>query len=128
MDKRLIKRLELWYENEEFDKIIAKILEIPEDERGYHMTSQLARAYNNIELYQEAMELLISIKKEGINDHSWHFRIAYSYFFLGNFKKALEEFKIAIDLGDKEPLTKLFLEMSESNLFLEKNYLEEDHT
>ena len=52
MDKKFLKQLARWHEDDEFQKIVDAILALPEEERDYDLTGQLARALNNLEDYE----------------------------------------------------------------------------
>ncbi|KZX17082.1 hypothetical protein [Methanobrevibacter filiformis] len=103
MDKNLINKLEYLHENNQFEEIIQLILEVPEEKRDYKLKSQLARAYNNCgvfitgksEEFIKAIELLLSIKKDGKDDYLWYYRIGFAYWSININDKALESFKKA---------------------------------
>lgn len=61
MDEELLAQLKRWHEDNEYQQIVDRIQEIPPDTRDYETISQLARAYNNLEHYGEALEQLLSI-------------------------------------------------------------------
>lgn len=128
MEKKLLKKLNNWHDNNEFERIIIRILEIPENERDYDLISHLARAYNNNDNFDEAIEQLFLIKDEGLNDPLWHHRLGYAYFYLNNYKNALKEFEKAYNLDENDPLIEYFLNMTKIQIFIEKNYLEEIDT
>ncbi len=128
MNKLLLKKLNSWHEEDAYDRIIDRILEIPESDRDYDIISHLARAYNNMDRFDEAIEQLFLIKEQGIDDPLWHHRIGYAYFYLDNYRDALREFEIAHSLDENDKLIEMFLESTKLNLFIEKNYLEEIDT
>jgi len=125
MNKLLLKKLNYWYEEDAHDKIIDRILEIPESERDYDIVSHLARAYNNLDNFEEAIEQLFIIKEKGVDDPLWHHRLGYAYFYLGNHEDALKEFEIAHKLDKNDQKIKSFLEMAKVHIFMKNNYLEE---
>lgn len=88
----LIEQIAAWHEEEEHDSIIEAVLEVPEEERGYELTCLLARAYNNSEEYEEALDLLLSVGEEGKHDLMWHFRIGYAYYYLEQLEAAEKAF------------------------------------
>ncbi|WP_198957549.1 hypothetical protein [Paenibacillus selenitireducens] len=55
MEKDLLEQLNLWYEDDEFEKIVGRITEIPEQDRDCDLVGHLARAFNNLERYDEAL-------------------------------------------------------------------------
>ncbi|TDQ68241.1 uncharacterized protein DUF4261 [Methanimicrococcus blatticola] len=91
-DESLIEQITVWHENEEHDSIIETVLKIPEEERGYELTCLLARAYNNTEEYEKALDFLLSIEDEGKYDLMWHFRIGYAYYYLEQLEAAEKAF------------------------------------
>ena len=72
MDKKFLKQLARWHEDDEFQKIVDAILALPEEERDYDLTGQLARALNNLEDYETAAEVLLTVEAEGQHDPLWH--------------------------------------------------------
>ncbi|MDV0447066.1 hypothetical protein MsAg5_09390 [Methanosarcinaceae archaeon Ag5] len=98
MDQKLMKQLEKWHNNFDNDKIIRAVLEIPEAERDYELTCILARAYNNNDEYDKAIQLLLSVKEQGENDPLWFYRLAYAYFYLDSEEQALELLKRSKEL------------------------------
>ena len=126
MNKLLLKKLNYWYEEDAHDKIIDRILKIPESERDYDIVSHLARAYNNLSYFDEAIEQLFIIKEKGVDDPLWHHRLGYAYLYLGNYEYALKEFKIAHNLDKNDQNIKTFLDMAKVHIFMKNNYLEEN--
>ena len=49
----------------QYQKIVEAIEAIDPTERGYELTGQLARAYNNLGQYERALTLLLATKNEG---------------------------------------------------------------
>ncbi len=100
MDNKLILDINKWHENGEYDKIIDTILAIPKADYDFEVIGELARAYNNVDLYDTAIEWLMSVSEKGTNDPLWNFRLGYSYFYKEDFEKALKLFEKAHALGD----------------------------
>ena len=48
LDTELLGQLQRWHEEDQYQWIIDAIEAIPQPERGYELTCQLARAYNNL--------------------------------------------------------------------------------
>lgn len=126
MKEELLRKLDYWYENDQFEKIIAKILKLPKDQRDYKTSSYLVRAYNNMEKFQSAIEELKLIEDNGKMDPLWHFRLGFAYFNLKNFDDALQEYEIAHKLDENNQLIKIHLETLKVNLFIGSNFLEEE--
>lgn len=100
----ILQQCQQWHEEEQHQQIIDALEVVAESERGYELTSMLARAYNNIaqpemdnyrELLERALALLQSVEMDGLTDPLWHFRIGYSLFFLGREPEALAHFELA---------------------------------
>lgn len=120
--EKLLKRLEQWYDDFQFEKIIAKVSEIPKDRRNYETSSYLIRAYNSIEKFQSAIEELNFIKNQGKKDPLWHFRLGYAYFNIENYDDALKEYEIAHKLDENNQIIKSHFEALKVNLFIGRNF------
>jgi tetratricopeptide (TPR) repeat protein len=118
--KRILKKLDELHDQDRYPEIIELISEIPENKRDYDIISHLARAYNNSDMYQEAISQLLLIKEQGKEDPIWHFRLGYAYFYLSDFKNAEIEFKLAYELDDEDKMAEWFLNFSEIELFMSK--------
>ena len=83
LDTELLGQLQRWHEEDQYQRIIDAIEAIPQPERGYELTCQLARAYNNLAGPEEAgpleksVSLLESIADQGQEDPLWHYRLGY---------------------------------------------------
>jgi tetratricopeptide (TPR) repeat protein len=120
MNKERLAQLERWHEEDEYQQIVDHILEIPQDARDYEMISQLARAYNNLEHYSEALKQLLGIAEEGGDDPLWHFRIGYSYYYLKQYEQAVLAFGRADQLAPGDGDTRMLLKWSRDGARREK--------
>jgi Tfp pilus assembly protein PilF len=104
--KYLSDEISNWHENDKHEEIINAISEISEEERGYELTCLLARAYNNTDDYEKALDLLLSVEEEGKYDLMWHFRIGYAYYYLDRLEKAEKAFERVLesDSGNEDAL------------------------
>ncbi len=116
MDKELLKQLQEWHETGDYEMIINTILDIPKDQRDYDLIGQLARAYNNNDEYDKAIEQLLSVKEQGENDSLWLFRLAYAFFYLDEYETALELFEKCKKINPKEPDADFFINLCKENL------------
>ena len=98
----IIEEINQLHEDNEHEKIIDIITEIPEDERSAELFSLLARAYNNIEKYDKALDNLMYIREEGIDDALWNYRVGYAYYYKGDKENAEMYFKKAYDLNNDD--------------------------
>ncbi len=125
----LLEKLEDWHDNNEFSKIIMAINAVPQAERDYTLTCQLARAYNNLavmsegsseqrrhELLKKALALLQSVKEQGSADPLWHFRVGYALYFLDREMEALPHFERCARLAPDTPDVDYFIEECQSVL------------
>ena len=69
----------------------------------------LARAYNNVDNYKKAIELLKSIEDTEKNTHVWNYRIGYSYFYTDNYSKSKKYFSKAVEINPNDSDSHLFL-------------------
>lgn len=118
MEKDTLAQLIIWHQEDEHEKIVDRIMEIPQSDRDYDTVSLLARALNNLERYDEALQQLLAIAKLGENDPLWHFRVGYSYYYLEQYEEALREFEITdkLDPDDRDTLTLLDWSRSKVNV------------
>jgi tetratricopeptide (TPR) repeat protein len=108
----IMPQLKKWHEQDEHQKIIAAIEKIPRNTWDYALSSLYARALNNMERYEEALEVLLSFEEAGREDSFWYFRVGYSLYYLNREDEAVEYFQKAIDRGDDGEDTRYFLESS----------------
>ncbi|OKP98707.1 Imm51 family immunity protein [Paenibacillus sp. P46E] len=103
MEETLLAQLVQWHEDDEFAKIVERIMEIPEPDRDYTLIGQLGRALNNLDRYHEALEQLLSVAGQGEKDPIWHYRAGYAYYYLKQYDQAVREFELADQLepGDE---------------------------
>lgn len=109
MNDELMKQIDEWHKAEKHQEIIDALEQISEAERDFETTSLLARAYNNIEEYAKAAELLESVKEEGAEDERWNFRMGYAQYFLNNYREALDYFSKARELNPEDEDTLSFI-------------------
>lgn len=128
-----MQQCQLWHENDEYQKIVDAIEALPKAERTPELDSELARAYNNLaglgdrELYQKAIQLLKPHEEYFAGDHTWNFRIAYSYYYLDQEGPALHYFKQALEACPGDEDTQEFIEDCRKRLALprfEKSFRE----
>lgn len=104
MDQTLIDQLTEWHEAEEHQRIVDTLLTIPEEERNYEAVSRLARAYNNLERYEEALEQFALIAEPGQQDPLWHYRVGYALYYMCRYEEATKAFGTAdkLEPGDSD--------------------------
>ncbi|MDR2376426.1 MAG: DUF4375 domain-containing protein [Treponema sp.] len=98
--EELLAELRELHENDEHEKVLDSIEKIAREEWDYDIASCYARALNNLDRYEEALEILLALERQGKNDGFWHFRVGYSLYYLEREAEAAEYFKKAIELGD----------------------------
>ncbi|WP_442956515.1 DUF5713 family protein [Paenibacillus sp. YIM B09110] len=115
MDKDYIAQLISWHQEDEHEKIVERIMEIPQSDRDYETINLLARAMNNLERYDEALQQLLTIANRGENDPLWHFRAGYSYYYLEQYEEAIREFEMTNKLDPDDSDNLIFLARSRSH-------------
>ena len=131
----LLKQCQLWFEQNEAQKVIDALEAIPAEERTPELDSELAKAYISIAeigaagrpLYQKALDLLQPHQEELEEDHCWNYRIALAYYCLDEEGPALRYFEKALKArpGDKD--TQEYIDDCRRRLSLprfEKNFRE----
>ncbi|MFC5406633.1 immunity 51 family protein [Cohnella soli] len=116
MDKDLLEQITRWHKDNEYEKIVGEILLIAEQDRDYDLVSHLARALNNLERYDEALQQLLSIKNQGEYDSLWHFRTGYSYYYLSQYEDAVRAFEVANKLDPTDQDALRFIEWSRAEI------------
>ena len=82
------------YEDDEFQKIVDAILALPEEERDYDLTGQLARALNNLEDYETAAGSVIDRGSgKGSTIPCGITVLGYAYYYSDRFGQAKERFE-----------------------------------
>ena len=109
MKNDLIELLNTLHKEEKHQEVIDKIEILPNEEKKSEILGLLARAYNNVDNYEKAVELLKSIEDTEKNTHVWNYRIGYSYFYLDNFLEAEKYFLKAVELNPNDDDSHLFL-------------------
>jgi tetratricopeptide (TPR) repeat protein len=100
--EKLLAELREFHERDEHEKVLGSIEKIAREEWDYDIASYYARALNNLDRYEEALQILLGLEHEGKNDGFWHFRVGYSLYYLEREAEAAEYFKKAIELGDDD--------------------------
>lgn len=106
------QQLNEWHEEDEHHKIVDFLLAIPEEELNYETISSLARAYNNLGLYEEALYQLKNIAETGKLDPVWHYRIGFSLYHLKRYEEAVNAFHRSDQLETGDQSTQYFLRRS----------------
>jgi tetratricopeptide (TPR) repeat protein len=112
MNQTLFEQLNKWHEEDEHQKIADLLIAIPDEERDYEVISLLARAYNNLGLYENALFQLEDISRAGKQDSLWHYRIGYTLYHLGRFEDSVQAFRRSDQLEPGDQSTEYFLRRS----------------
>jgi tetratricopeptide (TPR) repeat protein len=118
----LLAELRELHEKDEHEKILDSIEKIAREEWDYDIASYYARALNNLDRYEEALQILLSLEQEGKNDGFWHFRVGYSLYYLEREAEAAEYFKKAVELGDNYQDTYDLLNRSLKEALYKENF------
>ena len=143
----LIQQLEAWNKAHKFSQGIAAIEAIPEEERGFLLTLWLGRLYSNLavlgdydqrvftdsrervyqqerdeRLMRKAIDILLTVQKEGEQDPTWNSRMAYVLWAMeGRWKEAAVYAQRWLELAPEDPdAQQLMAELRENLLHLEK--------
>lgn len=109
MKNDLIELLNILHKEEKHQEIVDKIESLPSKEKTSEIVGILARAYNNVDNYEKAIELLKSIEEYEKDTNVWNYRIGYSYFYLDNCLEAEKYFLKAVELNPNDKDSHLFL-------------------
>ena len=117
-DPQLLEQLAIWHDNEQYKDIVDAIEQIPSEQRSYLLIGQLARAYNNLQQYHRAIDLLLSVQQRGKSDPLWHFRLGFAYYYTNQEAKALQAFCRSEELAPGSEDTQQFIRWCRSALAL----------
>ena len=98
MKEELLGKIERLHDLEKYQEIIDLIESLPAERLNTELMGELGRAYNNIENYAKALEILKTIEFEEGHSLIWNWRAGYSYFFLDDFVNAEKCFLKAYEL------------------------------
>jgi tetratricopeptide (TPR) repeat protein len=110
--RNLMEQINQWHNDDKHQAIADALEQIPRTEWDYDISCCYARALNNLERYQEALDILMDLKEEGKEDGLWYFRAGYALYYLCREAAAAEYFRKAIDYGDDGEDTRKFLKAS----------------
>lgn len=102
-ESEIIEQLEDFDSNSAFKDLVKFVDSLRPEQKTPTILSLQARACNNVywqetipknrHFAERALAILLSVEKELSHEGSWHFRIAYSYFYLNDIEKAEYHFK-----------------------------------
>ena len=95
------------------DEAVKLINSLPVEEQTDEIKSLLGRVYNNLSLYEKALDVLMSVKGSQADTAQWNFRVGYAYFYLKNYKEALWYFKEASALDPENKDFRWFIAQGE---------------
>lgn len=113
MNQTLLEQLNEWHEKDEHQKIVDSLSATPDEERNYNTSSRLARAYNNLGLYEVALDQFEKISEAGKEDFLWHYRVGFALYHLGRFEEAVKAFRRSDQLEPDNQNTAYFLQKAE---------------
>lgn len=111
----IIEKIQKLTEADRDEDVVNLILTLPVEEQTDEIKGLLARAYNNLEQYEKALQLLFETKDTQEDTANWNFRIGYSYYYLGNYDKSLQYFSRALEITPDDEDTKWFVDKCQLN-------------
>lgn len=112
MEQRHMDQLNEWHEEGEHQRIVDSLTAIPDEELDYESISLLARAYNNLGLYEEALDQFDNITEAGMQDSLWHYRVGFALYHLKRYEEAAQAFRMSDQLESGDQSTEYFLRRS----------------
>lgn len=87
-----MNRVNAYWDNGEFRKVIDYILSLPEDTWDWPLINALIAAYNNIRKYNEAITLSEKYKELLLQENpgGWYYKVAYAYIGKKEYEEALK--------------------------------------
>ncbi|QTD41524.1 SMI1/KNR4 family protein [Sporosarcina sp. Te-1] len=112
MNQTLFEQLNEWHEADEHQLIVDRLSAIPEAERDYEAITHLARAYNNLGLYEEGLSQFDKISEAGKQDALWHYRVGFALYYLKRYEEAVQAFCKSVQLEPGNQHTEYYLRRS----------------
>ena len=122
----LLEKIKDLSDLDKHQEIIDMIEGLPTEQLNNEIIGQLGRAYNNVQNYEKAIEVLKSIEKDEKNTMLWNYRMGCSYFYLKDYEKAEEYFLKAYNLEPEDENIKDFLMDIYINLSKQVKFGEDD--
>ena len=114
--ENLIDKLEQLHNEDKFQEIIDIIESLPKEQWDNEIFQRLASAKNNVGEYEEAVALLKVIEDECVDNHRWHFKMGYAFYYMDLTGKALRYFKRALELKPEDEDTLMFIDWCREEL------------
>ena len=102
MTKEMDELISKYWDEDQHDKIVQLIMDVPEQERDIDMLGQLVVAYNNLDRFDDAIELSEKIKADSTEIPVWYYRIAYAYKGKKAYEKAADYLEIGMELAERQ--------------------------
>lgn len=102
MTKEMYELITKYWDEDQHDKIVKLIMDVPEQERDIDMLGQLVVAYNNLDRFDDAIELSEKIKTESTEIPSWYYRIGYAYEGKKEYEKAADYLENGMELAGRQ--------------------------
>lgn len=83
----------------EYEKVVNLLENIPLSDLTYKNAGRLSVAYNNLEMYPEAEDTLMSFWESGEDDPSWNYYLGYSLLFQGKKIEARQRLMRSVKLN-----------------------------
>lgn len=83
----------------EYEKVVNLLEDIPLSDLTYKNAGRLSVAYNNLEMYPEAEDTLMSFWETGEDDPSWNYYLGYSLLFQGKKIEARQRLMRSVKLN-----------------------------
>ena len=116
------KRLQQLHEVGAHREIIKIFEALPVEQKDFDLTNLYARALNNVDEEEKALQVLDSIREPGELDALWNWRYGYALYYLEREAESIPYLQKAIELGDESEETAQLLQMA-----LEQQENEEDN-
>ena len=109
----LLEKLKALCDKDKNGEAATLIAVLPAEEQTDEIKSLLGRALNNLERYEEALSVLMSVKESQSGTLGWNYRVGYAYFFLENYTEALRYFCEALEFDPDDFDTRWFIAQCE---------------
>lgn len=102
MTKEMKELIHKYWDEDKHNEIVKLIMDVPEQERDIEMLGELVVAYNNLDRFDDAIELSEKIKTESTEIPAWYYRIAYAYEGKKEYEKAADYLEIGMEVAGRQ--------------------------
>lgn len=100
----LMDKIDRWYALKRHRKIVDAVMALPREQRTDDLLGRMAVAYNNLDEYDNAIQVLEELRPRQENTPRFHYRLGYALYYSDHYPEAREAFTRALMLNPPEDI------------------------